>query len=263
MNEKYIIAPPKSNCLPIYAITIGANHVQEKIIRPNGSHFHHILFVQDGEGAFEVSGEKFLLKAGTAVFVSKNMPINYYSSGQTFETAWITFDGYATSSIFEYFSAKGFSYIENSQLISKILAFIKCAKNGDPFEKLSRSVYDIVLSYFSELNKNTCPPALSNAKLFVEQNYKRDLSVAEIAASVGASQSLLFKLFKEFESCTPIEYLRKIRIENAKILLSNRSDISIKNIGMECGFFDTSYFVKVFKAETEITPKKFRDIYKI
>ena len=263
MSEKYIIAPPKSNCLPIYAITIGANHVQEKIIRPNGSLFHHILFVQNGEGVFEVSGEKFILKAGTAVFVYKNLPINYFSSGNVFETAWITFDGSATSSIFEYFSAKSFSYIENSQLISKILAFIKRAENGDTFERLSRSVYDIVLSYFSELNKNTCPPSLSEAKLFIEMNYKRDLSVAEIAASVGISQSLLFKLFKESEGCKPIEYLKKIRIENAKLLLSNEADISVKNVGKECGFSDTSYFVKVFKAETEITPKKFRDLYKI
>ena len=113
------------------------------------------------------------------------------------------------------------------------------------------------------MNKNTCPPALLNAKLFIEKNYKKDLSVAEIAASIEISQSLLFKLFKESEGCTPIEYLRKIRIENAKLLLSNEADISIKDIGVECGFSDTSYFVKVFKSETEITPKKFRDLYKI
>ncbi|MBE6667060.1 MAG: AraC family transcriptional regulator [Ruminococcaceae bacterium] len=263
MNEKYIKASPKGKALPIYAITVGINHTQEKIFRPNGSIFHHIMFVQEGEGVFELNNEKHVLKAGTAMFFSKNMPINYYASGSLFKTAWITFDGISTESIFEYFSAKGFSFIENSSLISKILAFVKHVENGESFEGLSKAVYDIVITYFSELNKATCPVVLSNAKNYIATNFKNDISIAEIAAYVGISQSLLFRLFKANEKCTPIEYLKRTRIESAKLLLSNEQNMNIKDVGSSCGFSDTSYFVKVFRDETGVTPKNFRKLYGI
>lgn len=263
MNEKYIKASPKGKALPIYAITMGINHTQEKIIRPNGSIFHHIMFVQEGEGVFELNNEKHVLKAGTAMFFSKNLPINYYASGSLFKTAWITFDGISTESIFEYFSAKNFSYIENSSLISKIIALVKLVEKEESFERLSRSVYDIVISYFSELNRSTCPVELSIAKNYVSRNFDMDISVADIAASAGISQSLLFRIFKENENCTPIDYLRRTRIENAKLMLSNDSDLNIQSIGSACGFSNSSYFVKVFKQETGLTPKKFRELYKI
>ena len=263
MNERYITAPPRENQLPIYAVTVGADHMQEKIVRPKGSVFHHIMFVQSGEGIFETLNEKFHLKAGTAIFIRKNLPINYYAYTAPFKTAWITFDGLSTDDIFEYFSAKGFSFIENSSLISKILAFVKHVENGESFEGLSRSIYDIVISYFLELNSLTCPQLLTNAKNYVAKSFKKDMSVSEIAAAVGISQSLLFRLFKDFEGCTPIEYLKRTRIENAKLLLSNETDLNIKDIGAACGFSDCSYFVKVFREETGVTPKKFREMYKI
>ena len=52
-------------------------------------------------------------------------------------------------------------------------------------------------------------------------------------------------------------YLNKIRIEQSKLLLKN-TDSSIVEIAMEVGFEDQSYFSKVFKNLTKMTPKQYR-----
>ena len=52
-------------------------------------------------------------------------------------------------------------------------------------------------------------------------------------------------------------YLNKIRIEQSKLLLKN-TDSSIVEIALEVGFEDQSYFSKVFKNLTKMTPKQYR-----
>ena len=56
--------------------------------------------------------------------------------------------------------------------------------------------------------------------------------------------------------------LNKIRIENAKKLLIS-SEKSITEICFDCGFQNTSYFIKTFKVLTLMTPGKYRSRFKI
>ena len=77
--------------LPVYLITVGVSHNQEPCRRPNGAPFHHIMYVEKGEGMFEVGGKKALLKEGSTVFIRKGTPSNYYAVGKPFQTGWITF----------------------------------------------------------------------------------------------------------------------------------------------------------------------------
>ena len=56
--------------LPFHIITAGINHNQEPRYRPDGASFHHIFFIEEGEGIFETSAGTFTLEKGTAVFLS-------------------------------------------------------------------------------------------------------------------------------------------------------------------------------------------------
>jgi AraC-like DNA-binding protein len=48
-----------------------------------------------------------------------------------------------------------------------------------------------------------------------------------------------------------------VRVERSKKLLAD-GKVNLATIAMQCGFKDQSYFTKVFKKETGISPKKFR-----
>ena len=44
-----------------------------KIDRPNGAIFHHIMFIEDGEGVFETAQKRYILSKGTVIFFKKRL----------------------------------------------------------------------------------------------------------------------------------------------------------------------------------------------
>jgi transcriptional regulator GlxA family with amidase domain len=53
------------------------------------------------------------------------------------------------------------------------------------------------------------------------------------------------------------DYIRKLRVENALILLGNK-ERSLTDIALECGFSDQSHFIRCFKVLNKINPSHFR-----
>ena len=247
--------------LPIYVTTAGAHHLQEPRKRPQGARFHHILYIEEGEGVFETPEQKYILSAGSAVFIRREYPINYYAHTEDFRTAWVTFNGSCVEEIMSYFSAKDFSVCRKSNLYGQILSCVSLYRRQSTQQQLSRAVYELVLSYFSEQKESMRPPALIRARTFMEENFERDISVAEIAAAAGISPSLLFRLFQENEKQSPAEMLRTMRINNARHLLLAEPGCSVSEVGKRCGFFDAAYFCKVFKSETGHSPGNYRKCY--
>jgi YesN/AraC family two-component response regulator len=92
---------------------------------------------------------------------------------------------------------------------------------------------------------------------YVKQNYKKDLSLQEVAAKTNYSEAYFCKLFKEFFHTNFTSYLTHIRIQEAKRLLEDPT-INIKEIAQEVGYNDSNYFCKVFRREQGKTPSQYR-----
>lgn len=96
---------------------------------------------------------------------------------------------------------------------------------------------------------------------FIEQNYRKKLTLKDIAASVGVSKREALRCFQCSVPLSPIEYVNKYRLQQAwKLLL--HTDQSITEIAESTGFESTSYFDRLFKREFHITPGKHRSISK-
>ena len=93
---------------------------------------------------------------------------------------------------------------------------------------------------------------------YIKENYHRHISLEEIAQITYMSKTYLSTLFKKETGYSISEYINGIRIDHARSLLIN-SDIAIVEIARMCGFEDQSYFTKVFRKTTGITPKKCRE----
>ncbi len=93
---------------------------------------------------------------------------------------------------------------------------------------------------------------------YIKQHFDSKITLDDIAIHVSLSRSYLSKLFKDETGCSLFSYINKIRIEKSKQLLLDDS-ISLVDIAGLCGYEDQSYFTKVFKKETGISPKRFRD----
>ncbi len=93
---------------------------------------------------------------------------------------------------------------------------------------------------------------------YIKRNYMYKLTLEDVSKYVFLSPSYLSKIFKDEMRCTFNLYLNRLRIEKSKIiLLSGRQ--SIVEVCEMVGFDDQSYFTKVFKKMTGVTPAKFRE----
>lgn len=92
---------------------------------------------------------------------------------------------------------------------------------------------------------------------YIENNYMQKITIAEIAAIAGFSESHFMRYFKETMGTSFIEYLKDYRLTMASRLLQS-SDSAILDIASEVGFDNLSYFNRAFKKRYGLTPSQFR-----
>ena len=93
---------------------------------------------------------------------------------------------------------------------------------------------------------------------YIRQNYDHKLSLDDIAQHVYLSRSYLSSLFREEAGQTLFSYINQVRVEKSKLFLMDPS-ISLASVAAMCGFEDQSYFTKVFRKITDLSPKQYRD----
>ncbi|MHC4124131.1 MAG: helix-turn-helix domain-containing protein, partial [Planctomycetota bacterium] len=92
---------------------------------------------------------------------------------------------------------------------------------------------------------------------YIDANYDKPLSLAEVAKAACLSISRLAHLFKEQMGITIIDYLTSVRIERAKQLLL-ATDQNCTEICFQVGYNNQSYFTRTFKELVGMTPRRFR-----
>lgn len=100
---------------------------------------------------------------------------------------------------------------------------------------------------------------INQVKAFIRKNYYKNLTLEEIAESVYLSPYYISRIFKEEQGLTVMDYLTKVRLEEAKKLLRNPA-YQIEEIAEKIGYNDPSYFSKVFRRKEGMTPSQFRQM---
>ena len=106
-------------------------------------------------------------------------------------------------------------------------------------------------------NENLQESQKSAIKKYIKENYKRDISAGDVAGILGYSDVYFSKIFKQLFDDTFINYLTKVRIDKAKVLLKDVS-FNIKEVGVSVGYTDSNYFTKVFKRSVGMSPSEYR-----
>lgn len=95
------------------------------------------------------------------------------------------------------------------------------------------------------------------AARFINENFRQQLSSAEIAAAAGFSQNYLSRKFREAAGIGVHEYLVIVRLRSAVLELES-TERSVTEIATRCGFSDSNYFKDVFKKYYGLTPREYR-----
>ncbi len=113
---------------------------------------------------------------------------------------------------------------------------------------------DIEKEHYNDLIK---VEKLKEVIKYIQTNYKKSISIKELADIAQYSEYHFLRFFKNETSKTCTQYINHFRIQKAALLLSNTS-LSITEIAYEVGFGDVSYFIKTFKKYMSTSPNKFR-----
>lgn len=92
---------------------------------------------------------------------------------------------------------------------------------------------------------------------FIHENYMEPILLQDIAAEANVSIGECCRCFSELIRESPNQYLLSYRISRAMELLS-RTELSVTEIALQCGFNDTSHFIQYFKKKIKMTPGEFR-----
>ncbi len=100
--------------------------------------------------------------------------------------------------------------------------------------------------------------AVRKAKDYIQKHFRRqDITLISVAKEVYISPNHLSTMFSRETGETFINYITRLRLEQAKVLLKT-TDMRTADIAYEVGYNDTHYFSYVFKKNTGLTPKGYR-----
>ncbi|MBX2875591.1 MAG: helix-turn-helix transcriptional regulator, partial [Saprospiraceae bacterium] len=94
-------------------------------------------------------------------------------------------------------------------------------------------------------------------KCIADQLDNSDLSVNDLCRAVQLSHAHLYRKLKALTNLTPVQFIRFIRLKQAKILLET-SSMNISEIAYAVGFSDPNYFSRIYHKEMGVTPSESR-----
>lgn len=92
---------------------------------------------------------------------------------------------------------------------------------------------------------------------YIEKHYASPITLEILAKEAGMNPRYFCRFFHSITHQTPLDYVNSYRIEQAAQML-HATDLPVTAISLECGFNDSSYFVKVFRKYRGLTPNQYR-----
>lgn len=152
-------------------------------------------------------------------------------------------------------------YTKDEKYIHSLIENIKTVSKDklDPFI----GIMTVIAEYITETNKLY----LHNKKLsqlikeYVDKNFASNITLTILTQKFNCSKSTLTHCFRTEYNSSIIDYLIKVRLDNAIKLLKN-SNLSIKEISTKCGFSDQNYFSRMFTQRMKTPPTEFKNSLK-
>ena len=255
-----------------------------------GAHFHdhfEILYVTNGTATIYIGKETFLAQKND-IFFSNMYQVHsaIVESGNTATIQAIVFhrDILDSINIHDYY----IRYI--SPFLSGEKQFPSVLNSGNTLYKVTKDALDIILyenevksigyevfikteierlfanffRYKSSLEIQTARQIstnnrelLNNVVSYIEKHFASSITLEEISKHVSMNKSYFCRLIKKLTGRSVTEFLNIYRIKQAEILLKKTS-YPISLVSQKVGFTNHSYFNRIFKQCTGITPLKFR-----
>jgi AraC-like DNA-binding protein len=235
--------------------------------------YYKFYFIQGGEGWIRIGDKEYYPKPGQLVLMPCGV-IQSYSviSENTYTKYWCHFNAkVGDMNLFELLNVPYILDVKDSLYLESLFAALDESFNSNELcSPLEIQVYMLRLLAFFISN---CPPdelylikrdsmeKLNDVLLYIDSNYRNVISVDELARIAHLHPNYFIRLFRKHIGESPIHYLNKKRIDEAKKLLTC-TNLPLKEISEKIGLSDVYYLSRVFKEYTGFSPSTYKQMLK-
>lgn len=242
------------------------------LIKKHEHTFFHFLYVEDGVGDAVIDEQDYSLTKGNIYLFSPGVSHMFYNSSEKlFKICEIKFklnDPEAEKLISE---LPLVMHIGNSSVRTQLLSiYEENLLKENLFNEIIGHKFQLMLTYLlrehQNLKKNPtvdgevekCPPEINRVLKFICENYGQKISLEQLADIAGYEKNYFLRKFKKIKNCTPIVFLRTVRLEKAKELLSS-SDLTVSQVASMIGFETVHHFSNFFLKYAGMRPMTYRE----
>lgn len=239
-------------------------HSQDYRVTLNGYQNWWLLIQTKTTSRIWVNGEYKEYPEYCAVLFPPHTHVDYGAASDTFIYHWITFftdEDFSLNVPIPFGIPIPLPFADYSYHIMKQLA----VENFFSFTNKKTSIecfMQILFNKLSEASKQITLPTLIQAlhglRRTIQNNPSRSWTIGMMAEQLHISVSYLHTLYKNEFGITCMDDVIHNRIAYAKKLLKN-SDMSVKEIIIECGYQNSEYFFRQFRKNTGMTPLQYRN----
>lgn len=246
---------------------------------PRRYHTHTVWMISKGHGEFIIDGKAYHAEPGNLFIIVPGMevertsdamePLEFYFSRFSYakvfleNEAWQFQDGAELT-----FPLSGMIQLQNPPVILNLFDRLNNLwKRRGPTITQRRSItfHELWLAVANDIRSQKVTGSTSLAIEatidYIVSQYKKKLTLEELASMAGLSVSHYSRLFKKYTGHSPIDYLNHLRMDRAKELLI-LSDYRLKAIARSVGYEDEFYFSRIFKKMEGKSPSEYASKYK-
>lgn len=151
----------------------------------------------------------------------------------------------------------GCTHIRDLARLRSDLALLENAESHTDLV-VAHVVTDLIMMMLRSRREAPEDQLVRRATTFVLDNFTSpDLSLGDLAAALGISAAQLSRRFRAARGVTPVAYLRNVRLQKARELLTETDD-TLQAIAEQSGYRSAFYLSRVFSAHTGQSPSEYR-----
>lgn len=253
-----------------YTVRWVASCVYKKNISvlPHTHEYYQYLYVKNGSGSIEVNGERFPLNVGCIHILPPGAQHSITSSEGGMTTYELKFyannpddDSIPTTPVMLDISDtraesvfKGmFNEMTNMHSFYEEMLSVK-------LEELQLWLKRTANKHDSDDKRSSYSQKFTEVIFYMEQHYYEDISLKTLSDIAHMEKIYFLKKFKAEVGTTPVNYLRKLRINKSKKLLLN-SEFNITQVATAVGFQSIHHFSNVFRALVGMSPSEYKELH--
>jgi AraC-like DNA-binding protein len=233
---------------------------------------HDLLFCAAGAGWVRCADKTFAVSPGQLAWIDGRQPHAHWADPRDpWELLWLRIDG-RPSRLF-----CGALHVREAPLFdvaddtrgSFATVFALLGERSLAVDAALHAAVSVLMARLFEsrqpvsAHQATAPGGTADRRLHdvlqrMRREYRRPWKVEELARLAGLSVPHFFRRFRKTTGSSPVDWLRRERINQAKHLLSDGDDC-IRDIAAELGYGDPFYFSRDFKKLTGLAPRHYRE----